>query len=342
MQTRLDFDGDPGIDAGRRDSIRVSMIVGAPGPRRGFHLPRSHVGAVVLADGLEALSALPDESVPLVYIDPPFNTGRRREMRRLRVARDDRGARVGFGGRRYSEEEVSRFSYADSFDDYLSGFLAPRLEETRRVLAPEGSLFLHLDPRESHYVKVLLDKILGRSSFRNEIVWAYDYGGRPRDRWPSKHDVILWYSKDPRRWTFDRDAIDRVPYMAPGLVGPEKAARGKIPTDVWWQTVVPTMGRERTGYPTQKPLAILDRIVRVHSRPGDLVLDFFAGSGTTGEAALLRGRRCILADDNPEAIGVMRSRLVERCGVSFDSFAETTSTVEFALRELADSAASSS
>lgn len=198
--------------------------------------------------------------------------------------------------------------YADTFEDYLA-FLRPRLEEAHRLLKPEGSLFLHLDAREVHYAKVMLDEIFGRASFRNEIIWAYDYGGKPRDRWPAKHDNILWYSRDPGRYTFHYEEIDRIPYMAPELVGPEKAARGKIPTDVWWMTVVPTNSREKTGYPTQKPMKLLERIVRVHSNAGDLVLDFFAGSGTTGAAAAALGRRFLLIDSNPEAVEVMRRRL---------------------------------
>ena len=209
---------------------------------------------------------------------------------------------------RYKSEVVGVSQFEDRFAD-LPAYLEPRLREARRVLRPDGSLFVHLDPRESHYVKVLLDAIFGRASFVNEIVWAYDYGARTRRRWPAKHDTILWYAKDPGRYVFDYAAMDRMPYAAPGLVGPEKAARGKTPTDVWWQTIVPTNGRERTGYATQKPLAILSRIVAVHSRPGDLVLDFFAGSGTTGEAAARLDRDFILVDSNPEALRVMRKRL---------------------------------
>ena len=263
---------------------------------------------IVQGDNLEFLRSEPAGAYRLIYVDPPFNTGERRELRRLRTVRDADGDRTGFGGARYRTEELGRRSYDDRFDDYLA-FLAPRLAEAVRVLAPDGSLFVHLDPRESHYVKVLLDELCGRDSFQNEIVWAYDYGARTRRRWPAKHDVILWYAKDPRAFAFRYDEIDRIPYLAPGLVGEEKARRGKTPTDVWWQTIVPAGGRERTGYPTQKPLAILRRIVRVHSEPGDAVLDFFAGSGTTGEAAVREGRSAVLVDDNPEAVRVMQARL---------------------------------
>lgn len=263
---------------------------------------------VVEGDNLIWMRSQPAGAFQLIYLDPPFNTGKRQALKRLRTVRDEAGDRVGYGGRRYRSEVRSSRSYADAFDDYL-GFLAPRLEECARLLDETGSLIVHLDPRESHYVKVALDEIFGRASFRNEIVWAYDYGGRPKTSWPAKHDVLLWYSKDPGSWTYRYDDIDRIPYMAPGLVGPEKAARGKVPTDVWWQTIVAPQSKERTGYPTQKPLKILERIVRVHSNPGEHVLDPFAGSGTTGAAALACGRSCTLVDENPEAIEVMRQRL---------------------------------
>ena len=264
---------------------------------------------IVLADNMDVLPAIPDGAARLIYIDPPFNTGKTQRNERLRTVRDEGGGdRAGFGGRRYRTLKLGSRSFADAFDDFLE-FIEPRLIEAHRILAPDGSLFLHIDYRESHYCKVLLDALFGRECFKNEIIWAYDYGGRPKNRWPAKHDAILWHAKDPNRYVFNYDAIDRVPYMAPGLVGPEKAERGKTPTDVWWNTIVPTNGRERLGYPAQKPLAILDRIVRVHSDPGDLVVDFFAGTGTTGEAAARNGRRYLLVDDNPDAAQIMAKRL---------------------------------
>ena len=263
---------------------------------------------VIFGDNLEVLSSMPDEQVDLIYVDPPFNTGRTQARRSIRTVRDEGGDRVGFQGNRYRTVEVGSTAYPDSFDDYLS-FLEPRFRETRRVLKASGSFFLHVDYREVHYCKVLLDEVFGRESFINEIVWAYDYGARSKSRWPAKHDNILWYAKDPENYTFNYEDVDRIPYMAPGLVSPEKAAKGKTPTDVWWHTIVPTNGKEKTGYPTQKPLGIVERIVRVHSNQGDLVLDFFAGSGTTGEAAAKLGRDFILVDDNPEAIRVMEERL---------------------------------
>ncbi len=263
---------------------------------------------IVHADNMDVLPTLADASFDLIYIDPPFNTGKAQARRELRTVRDDAGDRTGFHGQRYRTVKIGSRSFGDSFDDYL-GFLEPRLVEARRLLRPSGSFFLHLDYREVHYAKVLLDQIFGRASFINEIIWSYDYGARTTRRWSPKHDNLLWYAKDPRSYTFRHDAIDRIPYMAPGLVGPEKAARGKTPTDCWWNTIVSPTGKEKTGYPTQKPLAILERIVRVHSNPGDRLLDFFAGSGSFGEAAARVGRDVTLIDVNEEAITLMRRRL---------------------------------
>ncbi len=267
---------------------------------------------VVHGDNADVLPKLPDGSFQLVYVDPPFNTGGRRDRRTLRTTRDEPtgGDRTGFGGRRYSSTETGRMSYPDSFADY-AGFLAPRLEHARRLLTDSGTLYVHLDWREAHYCKVLLDEIFGRDCFLNEVIWAYDYGGRARDRWPAKHDTILVYVKEMGAHLFDQDQIERVPYLAPGLVGPEKAERGKLPTDVWWHTIVPTAGREKTGYPTQKPEGVLRRVLTPSSRPGDWVLDFFAGSGTTGAVAAALGRRFALVDANPTAVDVMRTRLGE-------------------------------
>ncbi len=270
-----------------------------------------------LADNLDVLATLERESVDLVYVDPPFNTGKRQRLTRLRTERDEaEGDRTGFGGRRYRTVPLGSRSYVDMHDDYLE-FLAPRLEEFRRVLKPSGSLYLHVDQREVHYCKVLLDQVFGRECFLNEIVWAYDYGARQKRRWATKHDNILVYVKDPARYYFDTSEVDRVPYLAPGLVGPEKAARGKLPTDTWWHTIVPTNGRERTGYPTQKPLGILRRIVAASCPPGGLVADFFAGSGTTGEAAYRLGRRFLMVDNHPEAVEVMAQRFTGFEGVEF-------------------------
>ena len=265
-------------------------------------MPRVYHG-----DNLPILRSLPDGSVDLIYIDPPFNTGRKQARRQMRTVRDADGDRTGFGQQTYRTEILGEQQYSDVFDDYLA-FLQPRLAEAYRVLKADGALYFHIDYREAAYCKIMLDDIFGRESFLNEIIWAYDYGGRPKNRWPAKHDNIFFYVKDPDNYTFNTDAIDRIPYMAPGLVGKEKAERGKLPTDTWWHTIVGTNSREKTGYPTQKPLAILERIINASSDPGDLVMDFFAGSGTTGEACLKLGRDFILVDENPEAITVMKQR----------------------------------
>jgi site-specific DNA-methyltransferase (adenine-specific) len=263
---------------------------------------------VVYGDCAAVLPRLPDASFQLVYIDPPFNTGKVQRRRTLSTVRDDAGDRTGFAARRYATTELAVRQYRDVHDDYL-GMLAPLLREARRLLSGSGTLYVHVDYREAHYVKVLLDDIFGRDAFLNEIVWAYDFGGRARDRWPAKHDTILVYVRTPGGHFFDQDAVERIPYLAPGLVGPEKAARGKLPTDVWWHTIVATNGAEKTGYPNQKPEGVLRRIVAASSRPGDRVLDFFAGSGTTGAVAAALGRRFVLVDRNREAIDVMRKRL---------------------------------
>ncbi len=261
---------------------------------------------VIHGDNLEILKTLPDGCADLIYIDPPFNTGKQMERRVMKSVRSETG-KVGFHGATYERTEVSSSAYNDRFDDFL-GFLEPRLREAHRLLAPHGTLYFHIDYREVHYCKVLLDTIFSRRCFLNEVIWAYDYGARSKTKWPTKHDNILVYVKDPATYHFNTDEVDRLPYMAPNLVSKEKAARGKLPTDTWWHTIVPTNSYEKTGYPTQKPFGILRRIVAASSRPGALVVDFFAGSGTTGAAALALGRRFLLIDSNPEAIAVMRKR----------------------------------
>lgn len=263
---------------------------------------------VIHADNLAATRALPDASFRLVYLDPPFNTGRTQSRRTSTTTRSETGTRTGFQGRTYETVKGSLYSFDDRFADYWE-FLEPRLIEAWRLLDPRGTLYLHLDYREAHYAKVVLDALFGRESFLNEIIWAYDYGARATKRWPSKHDTILVYVKDPKGYFFDNEAVDREPYMAPGLVTPEKAARGKLPTDVWWHTIVSPTGREKTGYATQKPEGILRRIIQASSAPGDWVLDFFAGSGTTGAVAATLGRRFVLVDEHPDAIAIMRERL---------------------------------
>jgi site-specific DNA-methyltransferase (adenine-specific) len=277
------------------------------------------MNTIYFGDNLPELQSLPSGSVGLVYIDPPFNTGKQQARAQLKTVRSANGDRTGFQGQRYATVKLGQRAFRDIFDDYLE-FLEPRLREAHRLLTPNGSLFFHIDYREVHYCKVLLDQVFGRDCFLNEIIWAYDYGARTRKKWPPKHDNILWYARNPDDYVFNVDAIERIPYMAPGLVGPEKAARGKLPTDTWWHTIVSPTGKEKTGYPTQKPLGILTRIISASSNPGDVVLDFFAGSGTTGEAAAQLGRKFILIDNNLEALEVMRRRFaswtdIEWCGL---------------------------
>jgi site-specific DNA-methyltransferase (adenine-specific) len=263
---------------------------------------------ILLGENLTLLPSFADGSFQLVYIDPPFNTGRAQVRKTLSVVGDEQGERIGFQGRRYSTRLLGESSYRDSFDDYL-GFLEPRLEQARRLLREDGTLYFHIDYREAHHCKLLLDEIFGREQFLNELIWAYDYGARAKRRWPAKHDTILVYVKDAARYYFDSQAVDREPYMAPGLVSAEKVARGKLPTDVWWHTIVPTNGSEKTGYPTQKPEGIVRRMLQASTRPGDWCLDFFAGSGTLGAVAAKLERRYVLIDSNPEAVRVMRERL---------------------------------
>ena len=273
---------------------------------------------VIQGDNLSVLKSIPDSSVQLIYVDPPFNTGRTQTRGTSVTTRSAEGNRIGFKGHRYEIVKETVLSYDDEFADYWS-FLEPRLEQAWRILNESGTLYLHLDYREAHYAKVLLDALFGRECFLNEIIWAYDYGGKAKSRWPAKHDTILVYVKDPAKYYFNNEEVDREPYMAPGLVTPEKVERGKLPTDVWWHTIVSPTGTEKTGYPTQKPLGILRRVIQASSKQGDLVLDFFAGSGTTGAAALELNRKFILIDQNPEAIGVMTERFAS-AEVSFEKF----------------------
>src|SRR5438270_6122324 len=276
-------------------------------------LPRLDDDLVILGDNGPAMAALPKARFDLIYLDPPFNTGRAQARHTLSVVADEGGDRIGFGGRRYSSRLVRTLRYEDDFEDYLA-FLEPRLRRSRELLAPHGTLYFHIDYREAHYCKLLLDEVFGREAFLNELIWCYDYGAKPRRRWPAKHDTILVYVRTPGAHHFDAEAVEREPYMAPGLVSAEKAARGKRPTDVWFHTIVPTTGSEKTGYPTQKPAGVLRRMVAASSRPGGWCLDPFAGSGTLGAVCAALGRRFVLVDSNPLAIQVMRDRLQEPRG----------------------------
>ena len=268
---------------------------------------------LLAGDNADALARLPAGQFDMIYMDPPFNTGRAQARRTLSATADPAGDRVGFGGRRYRSSLLRTLSFDDGFADYLA-FLEPRLVRARQLLAPHGTLYFHIDYREAHYCKLLLDELFGRDAFLNELIWAYDYGAKPRRRWPAKHDTILVYVRTPGAHHFDADAVDREPYMAPGLVSAEKARRGKRPTDVWFHTIVPTNGGEKTGYPTQKPEGVLRRMVAASSRPGGWCLDPFAGSGTLGAVCRQLGRRFVLVDCNPAAIEVIRGRLADSPG----------------------------
>jgi site-specific DNA-methyltransferase (adenine-specific) len=271
---------------------------------------------VIHGDNLEVTTHLPDGAFTLVYLDPPFNTGRSQRRQSTTSVRSTSGAITGFKGLQYERIRGDLMSYDDHFEDYWS-FLEPRLAEAWRLLADDGTLYLHLDYREAHYAKVLLDALFGRECFLNEIIWAYDYGAKSKSRWPTKHDTILVYVKNPVGYFFNSEAVDREPYMAPGLVTPEKVAKGKLPTDVWWHTIVSPTGKEKTGYPTQKPEGVIRRIVQASSREGDWVLDFFAGSGTTGAVAAALGRKFVLVDEGDESMTIIRRRL-EKAGVAFE------------------------
>jgi site-specific DNA-methyltransferase (adenine-specific) len=277
---------------------------------------------IFFGDNLSILQDLPAESVDLIYIDPPFNTGKQQKRTQMKTTRAKDGDRTGFTGNRYKTMKLGTQEYSDVFEDYLA-FLEPRLIEAYRILSPTGTLYFHIDYREVHYCKILLDQIFGRESFLNEIIWAYDFGGRSKKKWPAKHDNILVYVKDPKNYTFNVEDIDRIPYMAPGLVGPEKAAKGKLPTDTWWHTIVGTNSKEKTGYPTQKPIGILNRIISASTNPGDTVLDFFAGSGTTGASCLELGRKFILIDINEQSLHVMNKRFANVSGIEWDNFDPT-------------------
>ena len=313
---------------------------------------------IYFGDNLPILRSLPGESIDLIYIDPPFNTGKTQKLTQIKTVKSEDGDRVGYQGHRYKTVEIGSRAYQDAFTNevreenvrtssyevlapdasiyFLESFLRPRLEEAYRLLKPHGSLYFHIDYREAHYCKILLDNVFGRDSFLNELIWAYDYGGRSRSKWPAKHDTIFFYAKNPKKYTFNTGDIDREEYFAPQLVGKEKAARGKLPTDTWWfryvgkkvsdtwwQTIVGTNSKERLGYPTQKPTKLLDRIIKASSFPGNMVLDFFAGSGTVGESCWTLDREFILIDNNSASMEIMAKRFSGIDGIDWIGFDPT-------------------
>lgn len=307
MNTWSDMLNQPEYPRGDAKNAASGMSTQRPVSKLSVEVGPPH-GFAFCMDNQLLLQQIPSESIDLVYIDPPFNTGKAQRRSHLRTVRDDAGDRIGFGGKSYRTELVTSKSYDDHFDNYLE-FLNPRLKEVHRILKPTGSLYFHIDYREVHYCKILLDQIFGRANFVNEIIWAYDYGARPKKRWPAKHDNILLFAKDESSMYFNSDEVERIPYMAPGLVTAEKASKGKLPTDTWWHTIVSPTGKEKTGYPTQKPLGILKRIVAASCPQRGVVLDVFSGSGTTAHAAALLNRRFVVCDRKQDAMDILQARL---------------------------------
>jgi DNA modification methylase len=272
---------------------------------------------LIHADNLAVTGGLADGAVDLIYIDPPFGTGTVR-----------RGGARGTG----LLQGETPHHYRDVPDDpeRFVTWIEPRLIESRRVLAPHGSLFVHLDYRAVHYVKVALDRIFGRPRFINEIIWCYSVGGKSRNMFGRKHDTILWYARTADH-AFFPDAVRvprkggshmRVVRTAEGALVQEKTDRrtgkvyrypvaaGKVPED-WWTDIeiLNQSDRERTGWPTQKPERLLERILCAASAEGALVADWFCGSGTTAIAAQRLDRRFLIADCAAEAVACARDRL---------------------------------
>jgi len=242
-------------------------------------------GRLLQGDALEVTRALDPDSVDLVYLDPPFFTGRRLV-----------GAKRG--GRKAA-------AFADQWHGDLDAYLAwleLRCAALREVLAPTGSIYVHLDWHAVHYAKVMLDRVFGQDAFLNEIVWLYGLGGSSPRRWPRKHDTLLWYARGPDGQYFQ---APRIPATSARMRGLTKKAPD------WWN--IPSlnnMAKERLGYPTQKPEALLERIVVSSSPPGGLVFDPCCGSGTTAAVAERTGRRWIASDLSPDAVRVTHERLL--------------------------------
>lgn len=241
---------------------------------------------VHLGDILDLGENLP--TVDMIYIDPPF----------------------------YTQREFKNFSdrWTD-LDEYLDELLR-RVEVGWKLLKPGGNLLVHLDWRVVHHVRIRLDSIPGDAGeFQNEIIWKYNSGGASKARLARKHDTILWYTKSGADYTFN---VVREPYPYE-YSGKGFHPEGKMLSDVWTDIpIISTTGLERVGYATQKPLKLLERIIHIFSNPGDLVLDFYAGSGTTGVAAQGLGRSAILIDKNPEAVAKAEIRLSNAPMVEFN------------------------
>lgn len=242
----------------------------------------------------------------LIYLDPPFGTGK------------VYAARIG-GERCRPARAVDAYRDDLAFDAYLR-WLGDRLALMRDLLHETGTLYVHLDWHAVHYVKVALDRLFGRQRFLNELIWCYHGPSPIRSAFKRKHDTILVYTRSAD-YFFDADAV-RVPYdpttvktfaSSPkaGFGKTPDLARGKVPEDWWYFPVVARVHTERVGYETQKPTALLDRIIKASSRPGDLVGDFFAGSGTTGVVAARLGRNVALVDRNPVAVEKTLLRLAD-------------------------------
>jgi site-specific DNA-methyltransferase (adenine-specific) len=259
---------------------------------------------------MEALLPEYEDRIDLIYVDPPFFTNRKFNTR---IGR-------GENSRNPSEWLLAEgyHDHWDSLDEYLS-FLYSRLLIMHKLLSANGTLYLHLDWHADAYARLILDEIFGADHLLNVISWVYHGPSPIKSAFNRKHDTILVYTKS-NQYTFNADAV-RVPYddatiktfaSSPkaGFGKVPNLKRGKVPEDWWYFPVVARLHNERTGYPTQKPEALLKRIILASSNPGDLIADFFCGSGTTAFVAAQQGRRFISSDESPRAIHTTRSRLV--------------------------------
>ena len=242
-------------------------------------------------DNLDVLESFSDNSIDLVYADPPFNTGK------------DWGA------------------FNDKWEKGLAGyldFIRPRIEEIHRILKDTGSFYLHCDPTASHYLKVLCDQIFGITNFQNEIVWGYRTGGNSKKRFPKKHDVLLFYTKSP---DYQHTPLKERIYYRSSFLASDIDEKGRHYADTYIRDVWDDIGillnihKERIGYPTQKPIALLERVINASSNKNDVVLDPFCGSGTTLDAAHKLGRNWIGIDEGEQAIETTTFRLADQHGL---------------------------